>query len=212
MSNNVINVVKLVGPADVIQELKCLLYASVAKLNRYGDVRIHKYAFSLNKLIPRPKALEEQNLRSVPEEILDMVKANPEIQPTQAIPEHMIMDAKQSLVNIEAFGFANKFAWSWANWGTPWEVAYSTLIGESEQSLVYQFETVSSWPERIFQAMVKRFPMVEITWEILNECDRGGAMGERWKTFKVEAVTSNETDPGQRPVKIFETEHPLCYA
>jgi len=95
--------------------------------------------FDFNKILPMPKALEDTTKGSnhVPSEELK-----------------------------EKYGFDNWYDWRIHNWGTKWDAASDDIYSENESDdyLLYTFETAWAPPEGILHELRSKFPDVSVTW------------------------------------------------
>lgn len=57
-------------------------------------------------------------------------------------------------------GYLDWYTWSIANWGTKWD-AYSVRLEETDDKLIYQFDTAWSPPTPFIEKMVETFQMLD---------------------------------------------------
>lgn len=69
---------------------------------------------------------------------------------------------------IKKFGSNNWYDWKRINWGTKWDVT-AELISETENELVYTFQTAWSPPTEFIIKVSKLFPNLNFTMEYLGE-------------------------------------------
>ena len=84
-------------------------------------------------------------------------------------------DIVKSKVDGEAFSFDSVIPmpkelqpisvdWANNNWGCKWEVRDVEVSGEDETETEYYFQTAWCPPEGVYNALVKRFPDLYISW------------------------------------------------
>ena len=65
---------------------------------------------------------------------------------------------------IEQYGADNWYDWTNNNWGCKWEVNNVEVNVEDETETQYDFQTAWCPPEGVYNALVKRFPDLYISW------------------------------------------------
>lgn len=138
-------------------------FASIAK----QDERI----FSFNGFIPMPEGLiETTSPHQTPEDFVARVNQRNHTNYqnlTDVMNSRNQWDAdiaKGIAMNMEfhrKIGYYNWYDWSISNWGTKWDACHSSLIGETDTSLSYTFDTAWDTPMVFFNTLFNMYPDLE---------------------------------------------------
>ena len=124
--------------------------------------------FSFNSIIPMPEEIRNSNSPNHIVATQEEADAHNE--------EHKNDDffrPAQTQAQVDAltekYGVSNWYDWANANWGTKWNLNQDSLYVEIEEDqvtdmLVYEFDTAWSPPEGIYNALVEKYPDVDISW------------------------------------------------
>ena len=118
--------------------------------------------FSFNKIKPMPKELK--GTRS-PADIVSQREYDSWVEHPDNIDSGLGKPITQEMSNRlkKEYGYDNWYDWCVDNWGTKWDVD----CGEGdwwENTISYEFDTAWSPPEGIYNALVKQYPNLEISW------------------------------------------------
>ena len=132
-----------------------------AKMNEFRNFvksKVDGEAFSFDSVVPMPKELKGT---SSPANILTQEEYDNYVS-AHEYTGNPITKAMQDKF-IEQYGADNWYDWANANWGTKWEVSNVEVSGEDETA-TYDFQTAWCPPEGVYNALVKRFPDLYISW------------------------------------------------
>lgn len=109
----------------------------------------HGKEFDFNTLIPRPEILDKTISGNTPEMDTDEYKA---------------IEAEA----IKQTGCSNWYEWSNKYWNTKWN-AYHTYIHQTDEIVIFEFDTAWSCPVPVFEKLAKEFPTLSFTGYALDE-------------------------------------------
>lgn len=199
------NVVTLSGSAQDIALAKKTLFAVV---DAYEDGKPIKKdcPFSFATLVPIPEGIKKLDEVTFGPSFVAEVKQNPDRAPDAQFTAEDIALAKVAVANIDKYGVWNSVEWGAKMWGTKWDAQACSLEDETAEMLQYQFETPWTYPEKVFLALLEKFPTLHIKWEshywddieTLEEDEDGdNVYGEIWVSRTSIAVSPGEHKPGK---------------
>lgn len=164
----------------------------------------------------RALLLEAQNFLRSEESAFDFNKLIPE--PVELLKfDAPVRNARQALKNTQNYGASDWYEWRIKYWQTKWNACDSRCeyIGDE---LVFVFNTAWSWPEPIFQALIDKFPELEIRWEWHEESDviyvdeNNDEYNENWYIVEAGEISKEEIELGAfRPYSMTSVERPGNY-
>jgi hypothetical protein len=186
--------------------------------------------FDFNKVIPRPKELEEMPADFISSKIkrflafetevsLDNFKSyllSPQEGNLTLLPEDFneltqeIFD-KYALL-FHNYGHTDWFDWSTDNWGTKWNSDSTNIIHETDIELEIEFLTAWSHPMGIYKKLLDMFPMVSVSYEAQYEGGFGGEIGswniegQYWSIEETREVLYGEDEDGVEHVLHWDDE------
>ncbi len=193
MPNWVTNHVQVSGNAQDISQFKSF-------------VASEEQVFDFDRIITMPKPLQRVVARNVPSELIEALKCDWDMSPTENFSKEDIEHAQKSLINLWCFGAMNWYDWSCRHWGTKWNACDSFLAKESSTSLLYVFQTAWSEPRPIFETLLKLFPSLsfQIEYNEESECepvsdsddDEDCLWRELWHGLDAKALTDTDIKKG----------------
>jgi hypothetical protein len=125
-----------------------------------GDRENH---FSMNNLYPMPKELEETISGSnaiVPDDEYEKYYNKQLAQKAKNPTWFSGFSISESMANEfrEKYGATNWYDWKVGHWETKWDTADSTIESETNNTIVYYFETAWSPPMRFLQKISRDYP------------------------------------------------------
>ena len=165
MPNWCFNEVKVT--ADTEEELKeFVLFVENMERDEHGVNRV----FSFDSILPIPEELkntESPRYLATQKEMAEIYTTN-DIDSAEykyKIQKYITQENSDKLV--EKYGSDNWYDWANENWGTKWDASNADIyINDlnNDYFAEYQFETAWSPPDGIYNALVKRFPELLISW------------------------------------------------
>ena len=112
-------------------------------------------------------------------------------------PEHMAIEISQHPT----------FWWNWNiyNWGTKWDLREDTILVHNEGETGYNFDTAWSPPERIVNALAKKYPQLTFYLKYA-ECGMAFVGEARWVNGELVLDQSWEHGEGDEQI---EVQHPF---
>lgn len=128
-------------------------------MERFLKIAIRHGDFLLNNVVPRPEALEGLCYGGCTIDG-DHVKVwrEKEGPDGKMVPEKVDVDAL-----IRAYGYADWYNWSIANWGTKWDVEAKVEVVDTDgkKYLKAHFDTAWSPPSQFLHTMAEKWPTLE---------------------------------------------------
>ncbi len=90
-----------------------------------------------------------------------------------------VEEAQKALRAYQAHGHASWYTWSIRNWGTKWNAYGAQILEQTDDRLLFGFDTAWSPPTPIFDALAKREEVKNVLIDIvaLDECANFGYIG-----------------------------------
>lgn len=141
----------------------------------YGEAKVNW--FCLNTIMPMPWELKDTVSPSrivSDDEYLDIMRERKK--DTLGIGHPITASMQKSF--IDRFGTDNWYDWCVRNWGTKWNIVYTSdfeeisiddMFSEEQGELSYSFDTAWSPPEPIYHYLQDKFGNLDIDWEYVDE-------------------------------------------
>ena len=141
----------------------------------YGEAKVNW--FCLNTIMPMPWELKDTVSPSrivSDDEYLDIMRERKK--DTLGIGHPITASMQKSF--IDRFGTDNWYDWCVRNWGTKWNIVYTSdfeeipiddMFSEEQSELSYSFDTAWSPPEPIYRYLQDKFGSLDIDWEYVDE-------------------------------------------
>lgn len=135
--------------------------------------------FSLNRIIPRPEAVENVDSGSMVAKGLEAIKKHDEWM--NDLTPRARNHTRRAIANLCVFGAKDWYDWSRRFWGTKWDTCDCKLmywsrweytdegVKEPGAKVVYEFRTAWSAPKPIATVLRAMFPELDIHWLALDE-------------------------------------------
>ena len=151
------NRVTISGDTEAVTKFK----EAVEGLDEDGNLE----EFSFHKIIPMPTDLVGTTSPSKTFKTTKEVKEyNANVPEFEGRKVGMAMTDAHASSLRDKYGCDNWYDWSCDNWGVKWPASYIDINDESDDYIVYTFDTPWGPPNGIYNLLVAQHPDVHISW------------------------------------------------